>query len=284
MHYFEPIDSRLINQARKIVYIIDDNLFKKNYFVENSDKILFIGHGYGQNSENLSIDNNLKSAIESYSVTNNSKNIVFLGDFLTTSKNENWRDFNKQISNLEKGFLVLGNHEYSLTSYIRLFFNFQSSYFKIVDDKNNVFYFLNTIRKWFDIDQKQYEFILTDLNENNYDNIFFLSHHLLWSSIIEEEVSFNNGSKKSNIKKFNKNFLDLHNYLNTLENEIYFISGDMGRYIPYFEKKVGKINYYSIGYGKNELYKERYNEEQNFGYGLILNIKNDGIYFNKLEL
>ena len=151
LHYFEPIDSRLINQARKIVYIIDDNLFKKNYFVENSDKILFIGHGYGQNSENLSIDNNLKSTIESYSVTNNFKNIVFLGDFLTTSKNKNWRDFNKQISNLEKEFLVLGNHEYSLTSYIRLFFNFQSSYFKIVDDKNNVFYFLNTIRKCSDI-------------------------------------------------------------------------------------------------------------------------------------
>ena len=53
---------------------------------------------------------------------------------------------------------------------------------QIVDDKNNVFYFLNTIRKWFDIDQKQYEFILTDLNENNYDNTHVVTTYYSKSS------------------------------------------------------------------------------------------------------
>jgi len=230
----------------------------------NLDRILFIGHAYGQPGlGNKVIDPSVSNFINNYS-TEKYSYIVWGGDFISDcNSSEEISNFFKSIPEivLQKSLFIWGDHEFEC--YGNDNFNFlKSDENRVLTHNNYDLFLLNTNFS----EPYEYENILKKINSSSRKKILF-THNVIFS--------------KSNwlLRSNGRDFYDLSNvFYNKLpkEEELTIITGDVGAikgtpYLTYFKKNKTNLLSSGIGNGKNN-------------FALEIELHSNKISFNKLNL
>jgi hypothetical protein len=248
-----------------LFFLLFFNNFETTYTDnQESHKILFIGHAYGQPElYNYNLDPSVIDFFNNYS-TENYSYIIWGGDFINDCNSSiEISNFYKKIPKnvIQKSLFIWGDHEFEC--YNNDNFNFlKIDENRVVTINNYDLFLLNTNF----IDNSEYKESLKKINSSNRIKVLF-THNVIFS--------------KSNwlLRSNGRDYYDLANLFYdelSKEEELTIITGDVGAikgtpYLTYFKKDKTNLLSSGIGNGKN-----------NFALEIELNTNN--ISFNKLNL
>ena len=204
------------------------------------------GHIYGNPRDEAHPKGLYKPFTQKFKKLNEDKNMKFgvlLGDIVW--KSEFWKEAELDISKLKMPVhYVRGNHDGKLD-----FFQgkFGKTYKKFMY-QNNLFIILDTnIDKW-NILGDQLIFLMNTLRNDGKkaDNIFILTHHLLWYS----KENFPNPIPNSTYgRALETNFWSkIEPLLRNQKKPVFLFAGDMGAFPKEFRKQKNTIEYFYYNY------------------------------------
>lgn len=248
-----------------LFFLLFFNNFETTYTDnQESHKILFIGHAYGQPElYNNNLDPSVIDFFNNYS-TENYSYIIWGGDFINDCNSSiEISNFYKKIPKnvIQKSLFIWGDHEFEC--YNNDNFNFlKIDENRVITINNYDLFLLNTNF----IDNSEYKESLKKINSSDRIKVLF-THNVIFS--------------KSNwfLRSNGRDYYDLANLFYdelSKEEELTIITGDVGAikgtpYLTYFKKDKTNLLSSGIGNGKN-----------NFALEIELNTNN--ISFNKLNL
>ena len=227
---------------------------KKNYSKNNYGKYNFFiaGHTYGIPGKKTR--GFYKSFHKDISKNEKYNFGILAGDFVQEASDQAWDAIDKQISKLNyKIYLSAGNHDYVPNLYEerygKSFYNFKY--------ENDLFIILNSTLNNLNIVNEQLKFLEKSISFEEFDNLFIVSHHMIW--MFNEKIFNSNKNPKSNFKSnylpndFKTNFWDeVAPLLLKLEKNIYLVSGNIGQF-PWqrsvYCKQFKNIKFLSTGMG-----------------------------------
>ncbi len=221
-------------------------------------KFHVVGHGYGSHHKtNKGLDDNLLKFIGEYSPAV-SNPLFFAGDFIRECTAENWDILIDQFTKLKiNPFLVRGSHERTKVCISNLKQRHDSLNYSVEYDNALVLVVdsRNRLRVFSD---EKLSFINNSIAKSKHENIFIITHFLVWLSNIDRYGDFkaNMGSRYNMVKKSNY-WSKLHPILmESSDKRVYFIAGDMGGRPdsePAHFDQVDNITFVGSGLGEIEL-------------------------------
>tara|TARA_B100000767_G_scaffold237033_1_gene231066 strand:- start:3916 stop:4860 length:945 start_codon:yes stop_codon:yes gene_type:complete len=230
---------------------------QKVSYPNNSEEYNFFiaGHTYG--IPNKKVRGFYKSFYRSISKNKKYNFGILAGDFVQEPNEESWDAIDKQISSLNyKIYIVAGNHDYNDENfhlyeerYGKTFYNFKY--------KKDLFIILDSNLNNLNIVNEQLEFLKNTINSEKFNNLYIVSHHMIW--MFNDKVFNSNKNSKFNFKStyqpddFKTNFWDeVAPLLLKLEKNIYLVSGNIGqfpRHRSVYCKQFKNIKFLSTGMG-----------------------------------
>jgi|GEM_PF-3303885 len=154
---------------------------------------------------------------------------VFTGDFVIAANRELYENFIDDTERMDKTiYAVPGNHDVGDGGV--LFEEFMGEEYRAFVENNNLFILLAPGKDW-SINSEQIEFINNRLANNMHvDNIFVLTHYLMWFEYDDERfdgIIPNGKTGKDGESNFWDEVLPL---FGEYENDVYFVAGDVGAF------------------------------------------------------
>ena len=191
---------------------------------------------------------------------------IFAGDIVFTPNDNSWNVIDKQLSKIKyKIFFAAGNHEYNDKETKKIYEKRYGKTFYNFKFKKDLFIVLDSNLNNQNIIGQQLKFFNKSIKENKFNNLYIVSHHLIWMHNQNIFKSNNkifdlSSSNKSYPKDFKTNFWDeISTELLKLKNNVYFISGDLGAFPwvkSFYCKQYKNIKFLAtgMGSGKNDNY------------------------------
>lgn len=210
------------------------NNFTYNFTEEN---FFIAGHTYGHSNHtnNGTYPKFLYALDKEISwIKTNEKNslisaIILAGDVVRENKKKNFLEVKEKLEAFTDNLIVApGNHDFgekekSEKNFLAIF----KKKFQVFIHYENIFFILDSTSKIDNIDEIQIKFIQNNLlNKKKWNNIFIITHHIIWKDFIE----FKQKKLKTKLDEKNKNFSKIYSMLNkdNIASNIFFISGDTG--------------------------------------------------------
>lgn len=245
--FFKKNETKEKEIKKKLYNINKINSFKK---LPHKPHFIIAGHAYGHHdSTNLGINSKLNTALRQ--IKNDSTSfIIFTGDFTRGASLENIKTFENEMTKINiPYYLALGNNDSTSYGVVLLNKNYGNTYYTFSNDFGQ-FIVLNTEEENYQISSKQLEFLTNILDSTKSDNIFILSHKLMWV----------NHSPLTNLKYDNhyNGYFDnqfwkkIFPKLINSKKIIYCIAGDVGgmnQTLPGSYEKIDNIALISSGMG-----------------------------------
>ena len=255
-------------EKKKIItnyYFLKSNsaCFKNNINSEEDNsryyEIIIAGHSYGTpgtlvRGTYTKFLNHLNQ-----NLINKQDFFILAGDIVREANRQNFKLIKTEIMKFSKKIIIApGNHDVgtgSNSNERKLFIQeFKKTYEKLFI-KNNLFFVLDSNINPYNITEDQIYFIKKVLeNYKNLENIFIITHHVIWYNYISKDIITNNkGLDVPNNINF-ENVLDLFED-KKVNGDIFFIAGDVGaseNVTKIYCEKVDKIKFIATGMGSGK--------------------------------
>ena len=221
----------------KVLFLL---LFTGHYInqVKSQDKILFIGHAYGDpNKRDQKLDPSLIKYLSGIEKTK----IIYGGDFIQECNDSTEVSNFKKINSKNDLILIPGNHDLNCEN-----FNHKLNRKEVFNE--NIFFYLNTNFSSKEKIKEAIDFISNSLNDNSFKNILIFSHQFI-SSKSDWDLKTNSRDFYS----FANIFYDqLEQMLLNKSQKVFIYSGDIGAFsfspYAYFDTK-NNLEFISAGLG-----------------------------------
>ncbi len=236
----------------------------KNNINSGEDKyrnyeIIIAGHSYGRPAPLVRGTYTKFLNYLNQNLINKQDFFILAGDIARKANRQNFKIVKKEIMKFSKKIIIApGNHDVGTGPNSKERKQFIQEFKKTYDKlfiKNNLFFVLDSNINPYNITEDQIYFIKKVLeNYKNLENIFIITHHVIWYNYISKDIITNNKGRDvpSNINF--ENVLDLFKD-KKVNNGIFFIAGDVGRFenvTKIFCEKANKIKFIATGMGSGK--------------------------------
>lgn len=218
-------------------------------------EIGIFGHVYGSPYEN---NTGIYPKFKEHVSNKNFEYSFYTGDLIRNYYLDN-KILIKDILNINNNFFIApGNHDVGLKEnklrkeYLNLF---GKKFYDHIILNDSLFIVLDTNLSPWDLDKIQFEWFEKILFKKKYNQIFILTHHVIWNDYLNFEIIENSSKNKPK----NNNFYKIDNLVKKLDTNIYFIAGDIGAFnngSEFFCSKENNLHF--IGSGMGNYVKDNY--------------------------